>query len=82
MCMKEERTSPNSTSKIMGLINTSQKHDFGVMIGSFIKISVQCSVAVGENRSNVKARITREETAEKQRTFLCCCVNPYVFNTV
>lgn len=34
--MKEERRSPNSTSKMMGPISTSQKHDFGVMIDRFI----------------------------------------------
>lgn len=46
MYMKEERKSPTSTSKMVGLISRSQEHDFGVMIDSFIKISVQSSVAV------------------------------------
>lgn len=50
MYMKEERKSPNSRSKMMGLISTSKEHSFGVMIDSFIKISVQNSVAVKKSK--------------------------------
>lgn len=56
----------------MGLIRTSQEHDFGVMIDSFIKISVQSSVAVKKSKSNVKKE--REETeAKTENIFVLLC---------
>lgn len=56
----------------MGLIRTSQEHDFGVMIDSFIKISVQSSVAIKKSKSNVKKE--REETeAKTENIFVLLC---------
>lgn len=46
MYVKEERESPDSISKIMRLISTSQECNFVVTIDIFIKTSVQSSVAV------------------------------------
>lgn len=65
--------------KEMGMMRTSYKHYFAFTIDGFIKL-VQSSIALEKSKSNVKNYQARNR--KKQRTFLCCCTNPHVHNTV
>lgn len=65
------KKSPNFTSKLMGLISTSQEFEFVVMIDTFIKY--QFKAQWQSKKANQMLRITREET--KNSEHLCAVVS-------